>query len=67
MAGISHGERLAALGHPVARENLHTLRGGKLSRIEPEMPRELLVQPNEAGRGDGSGRSRAKNRSGSRA
>jgi len=46
VAGISHGERLASLGHPVARENLHTLRGGKLSRIEPEMPGEFLVQPN---------------------
>ena len=46
VAGISHGERLASLGHPVARENLHTLRCGKLSRIEPEMPGEFLVQPN---------------------
>ena len=46
VAGISHGERLASLGHPVARENLHTLRGGKLSRIEPEMPGEFLIQPN---------------------
>jgi hypothetical protein len=32
--------------HPVAREDLHTLRCGKLSRIELEMPGELLVQPN---------------------
>jgi hypothetical protein len=46
VAGISHGERLASLGHPVAREDLHTLRCGKLSRIEFEMPGELLVQPN---------------------
>jgi hypothetical protein len=46
VAGISHGERLASLGHPVARENLNTLRCGKLSRIEPEMPGEFLVQPN---------------------
>ena len=46
VAGISHGERLASLGHPVARENLHTLRCGKRSRIEPEMPGEFLVQPN---------------------
>ena len=60
-------ERLASLGHPVARENLHTLRCGKLSRIEPKMPCEFLVQPNQTGRSDGSGGSRAKNRSGSRA
>jgi hypothetical protein len=46
VAGISHGERLASLGHPVARENLHTLRGGKHSGIEPEMIGEFLVQPN---------------------
>ena len=45
VAGIRHGERLASLGHPVARENLNTLRCGKLSRIEPEMPGEFLVQP----------------------
>src|SRR4029077_7586883 len=25
VTGISHGKRLASLGHPVARENLHTL------------------------------------------
>jgi hypothetical protein len=56
VAGISHGERLASLGHPVARENLHTLRCGQLSGIEPEMPGEFLVQPNQTGRGDGSGR-----------
>ena len=55
VAGISHGERLASLGHPVAREDLHTLRCGKLPRIEPKMPRELLVQPNETRRSDGSG------------
>jgi hypothetical protein len=46
VAGISHGERLASLGHPVACENLHTRRCGKLSRIEPEMPGEFLIQPN---------------------
>jgi hypothetical protein len=46
VAGISHGERLASLGHPVAREDLHALRCGKLSRIEPEMPGKLIVQPN---------------------
>ena len=46
VAGISRGERLASLGHPVARKNLHTLRGGKFFRIEPEMPGEFLVQPN---------------------
>src|ERR1700733_775529 len=46
VTGISHGERLASLGHPVARKNLHPLRGGKLFRIEPEMPGEFLVQPN---------------------
>ncbi len=46
VAGISHGERLASLGHLVAREDLHTLRCGKLSRIELEMPGEFLVQPN---------------------
>src|ERR1039458_618252 len=38
VAGISHGERLASLGHPVAREDLHTLRCGKRARIEPEVP-----------------------------
>src|SRR4029077_3074784 len=27
VTAISHGERLASLGHPVARENLNTLRG----------------------------------------
>src|SRR5262249_9319916 len=41
MAGISHGQRLASLGHPVAREDPHTLRCGKLSRIELEMPGEF--------------------------
>src|ERR1700680_3257434 len=46
VAPISHGKRLASLGHPVAREDLHPLRRGKLSRIEPEMPGEFLVQPN---------------------
>src|SRR5271170_1267270 len=46
VAGISHGERLASLGHPGACENLHTLQCGKLSRIEPEMPGEFLIQPN---------------------
>src|SRR6516164_4412419 len=46
VAGISHGQRLASLWHPVAREDLHTLRCGKLSRIELEMPGEFLVQPN---------------------
>jgi hypothetical protein len=46
VAGISHGEGLASLGHPVAREDLHTLRCGKLSRIELEIPGKLIVQPN---------------------
>ena len=46
VAPISHGERLASLGYPVACEDLHTLWCGKLSRIEPEMPGEFLVQPN---------------------
>jgi hypothetical protein len=46
VAPISHGKRLASLGHPVAREDLHTLRRGKLSRIEPKMPGKFLVQPN---------------------
>ena len=55
VAGISHGERLASLGHPVARKDFDTLRCGKLPRIELEMPGELLVHPNETGRGDGSG------------
>ena len=50
-----YSRRLASLGHPVARENLHTLRCGKRSRIEPEMPGEFLVQPNQTWRGDGSG------------
>ena len=43
VAAISHGKRLASLGHLVAREDLHTLRCGKLSRIEPEMPGKFLV------------------------
>ena len=46
VASISHGERLASRGHAVSREDLHTLRGGKLHRIELEMPREVLVQRN---------------------
>src|SRR5262249_12255944 len=46
VAGISHGQRLASLGHPVAREDLYTLRCGKLSRIKLEMPGKFLVQPN---------------------
>ena len=46
VAAISHGKRLASLGHPVAREDLHALRRGKLSRIEPEVPGKFLVQPN---------------------
>ena len=46
VASISHAERLASRGHAVSREDLHTLRGGKLHRIELEMPREVLVQPN---------------------
>ena len=46
VASISHGERFASRGHMVSREDLHTLRCGKLPWIEPKMPRELLVQPN---------------------
>ena len=46
VARISHGERLGPLGHPVAGEDLHTLRCGKHSRIKLEMPGEFLVQPN---------------------
>ena len=46
VARIGHGERIASIGHPVARENLHTVRCGKLSRIELEKPGEFLVQPN---------------------
>jgi hypothetical protein len=39
-------ERLATGGHPVAREDLHTVRCGKLSRVNLETPSEFLVQPN---------------------
>jgi hypothetical protein len=46
VAGIRRGERLASLGHPVACEDLNTLRCGKLSRIKLEMPGEFLVQLN---------------------
>ena len=53
VAGIGHGERLAELGHPVARKDRHALGRRKQSGIEPELAGEILVQPNEAGRSDG--------------
>jgi hypothetical protein len=53
VASISHGERFASRGHTVSREDLHTLRCGKLPWIEPKMPRELLVQPNQTRGSDG--------------
>jgi hypothetical protein len=55
VACISHGERLAFLGHPVAREDLNTERCGKLSRIEFEMPSELFVELHKTRPGDRSG------------
>jgi hypothetical protein len=54
VAGISHGERLASLGHQVTRKDLRTLWCGKLFWIETEVQSELRVQSNQAGRGDGS-------------
>ena len=49
------GERLASLGHPVACENLNTLRCSKLFRVQLEMPGKFVVQPDQSRRGDGSG------------
>ena len=53
VAGIGHGERFARLGHAVAREDRHAFGRSKLRGIEPEVPGELVVQPDEARRGDG--------------
>src|SRR5271170_921126 len=54
VAGISHGERLATLGHQVTREHLHTLRCGKPFWIEPELQGELRIQPDQTWCGDRS-------------
>ena len=55
VAGISHGERLASLGHAVAGEDCHAFRRGELRRIEPEMSGERFVQLHQTGRSDRSG------------
>src|SRR6516162_2529123 len=47
VAGISHGERLATLGHQVTREHLHALRCGKPFWIESEVQGELRIQPEQ--------------------
>ena len=54
VAGISHGERLATLGHQVTREHLHTLRCGEPFWIEAEVQGELRVQPDQTRCGDRS-------------
>jgi len=54
MAGISHGERLTALGHAIARKERDAFGCCELGRIETEMPREILVKPNETRRFNGN-------------
>ncbi len=67
MPGIGHRDRLGAVRNPVAGEHLHALRAGKPSGIEPELQRELPVQPHQSRGRDGCGMTRAKKRSGRRA
>jgi hypothetical protein len=47
VAGISHRERLATLGHQVTRKHLHTLRCGEPFWIEAEVQSELRIQPDQ--------------------
>ncbi len=54
VAGISHGQRLATLGHQVTREHLHTIRCCKPFWIEAEVQGELRIQPNQTRCGDRS-------------
>ena len=52
VAGIGHRDRLGAVGHPVAGEDLGALGAIEQLRVEAEMPRERPVQLDQPGRGD---------------
>lgn len=56
VTSIGHGDGRAELGHSVAREHGDALRGGKLFGAEPKLPGKVLITPDEARRGNGSGR-----------
>jgi hypothetical protein len=53
MAGIAMASGSPLLGTRLP--TIHSLRCGKLPRIDPEMPGEILVQLNETGRSDRGG------------
>jgi hypothetical protein len=56
VAGIGHGERLARKWDAVAREYRDAFRRGEFIGIEPKVPGERFIQPDEARRDDGGGR-----------
>src|SRR5947209_3163037 len=56
MPRIGHGQRLASVWYPVARQDIDALGCSKRGWIEAELPSERLVQSNEARRHDGRGR-----------
>ena len=61
MAGISHGERLASLGHPVAcEESRHPPVRQAFPGSSLRCQASFSVQPNETGRNDGSWRKQRK-------
>jgi hypothetical protein len=47
MPGIGHREGFGPFRQPVARQHLHTVRRGKPVRVDPEMPGEVIVQPDQ--------------------
>jgi hypothetical protein len=56
VARIGLRERLGAFGDGVAREHRHALGRGQRGGVEGELPRQRLVEGEEAGRGDGDRR-----------
>src|SRR5258705_230519 len=47
MAGIGHGQRLGPVRHPVAAEDRRPVRRIQRPRVEPELPGQRLVQPDQ--------------------
>ena len=56
VAGIGHREGFAELWHRIPRRKSRRLPARRALGIEPKVSGELVVQPDEAGRGDGGGR-----------
>ena len=56
VAGISHGEWLASLGHRLPARIATPSGVASCTGIEPEMPGERFVQPHQTGRSDRGGR-----------